>query len=187
MNRFDSQQRSSYGRDSRERVSPPSVKRTPRDNEKVFRWVAAVFLTLVIGASLNAWITRTTWEEYHLKPEDSLSSQFDYVEVYPGNARSFGPYNAEENWGYHGKNGRGGYYSNVAEKSCVNTIEASSIGASREEDRYESVLWYGMEYRGGEWVVTASTYKPFGNGEMRLLECYTKEGVADRIIEFDRK
>ena len=187
MSSFKSGNNKKYGQGVRERIRLPKVSREKIDGKKIFKIFAVVFLVLAVGGAINAWITRTTWEEYHRNPEDSLSSQFDYVEVYPGSAGTFGPFNPESNWGYHGSTAKGGYDSYMAEKSCVSTIELRSLASDNEEDRYEVVLWYGMEYRDNEWVVTASTYKPFKNGEMRLLECHTKDGVAQRVLEFDKK
>lgn len=158
-----------------------------RNWKKIIQVSAVIFLIMVMIAGINAWFTRTTWDEYHLNPEDSLTEQFDYVEVYPSMAREMGPLNPKTNWGHYGNLDRGGYDSYLAETSCVNTIEVNSFATENKDDQFESVLWYGMEYRDNEWVVTASTYKPFKDGEMRLLECQTKDGMTQRIKEIDKK
>lgn len=173
-------------REQRESVKSSREKKS-RNWKKIVRVSAAIFLIMVMIAGVNAWFTRTTWDEYHLNPEESLTKQFDYVEVYPSMAQDFGPILQKGKWGTYGNYPTGRTAATQAEWSCVNSIEVPSIAADNKEDRYESVLWYGMEYRDGDWVMTASTYKPFKDGEMRLLECYTRDGMTQRIVEVDKK
>lgn len=167
--------------------SKPANKK--RDRKKVAKWVGGVTAALVAVAGVNALVNQTTWDEYHLEPSRiDNHSQFEYWETYPALARDYGPATSSSNWTSGGN--FTGTYALTGDNSDLGTLtfcaaEIEGMPSSNNIDDLEVILWYGMEFRDSNWVMTASLYKPFDGRDMRLVECSLRGTGSPKIEEIN--
>lgn len=161
---------------------PRTEKKEPWTRRDTVIAVVGIAIIVAFFLVFDYFYNRVSWEEFHKNPEESLSQgSYDCVAVYPGLANGWDPIMLErDTMQYYGNMNPTDMESLAAEWVCTSALE-KEFDIIITPDNFEVILWLGMDGYGSDRTMTASTYGPLNDGNMRLIECNASVNDPDTL------